>query len=67
MGKWNLLKLFQEWGGRRNKGEYGVGEFKYDIFDVLWELLEMPEYTPSTTIKKETLKKPNKTKTKSWV
>jgi hypothetical protein len=25
----------------------------YDIFDILWDLSEMPQCTPSTTIKKK--------------
>jgi hypothetical protein len=33
MEKWELFKLFQEKG--EDKGEYGGGEFKYDIF-VYW-------------------------------
>jgi hypothetical protein len=32
-------------------------EFKYDIFDILLELLQMPQYTPRTTIKKKERKK----------
>jgi hypothetical protein len=33
--KWYLLKRFQEWGGRSNKGDGGGGEFKYDLFVIL--------------------------------
>jgi hypothetical protein len=45
MEKWELLKLFQEKG--EDKGEYGGGEFKYDIF-VYWYIVrtfEMPQCT----------------------
>jgi hypothetical protein len=35
-----LKKLFQEWGEEEMKDkDGGVGEFKYDIFDTLQELL----------------------------
>jgi hypothetical protein len=38
MEKWYLLKLFQE--RRRGMMENGGGdEFKYDVFDILQELL----------------------------
>jgi hypothetical protein len=32
------VKLFQEWG-KQVKENGGVGEFKYDMFDILQELL----------------------------
>jgi hypothetical protein len=38
MEKWYLLKLFQEWEWGINESG-GGGEFKYDIFDTLEELL----------------------------
>jgi hypothetical protein len=47
------LKLFQEWGEGGKKESDGGGEFKYDIFYILKELLQMPQHTPSTTIKKK--------------
>jgi hypothetical protein len=31
MEKWDLLKLFQEWG-RGDQGEWWRGKFDYDIF-----------------------------------
>jgi hypothetical protein len=34
MEKWDLLKLFQEWG-RGIKENDGGDEFNYDIFDTL--------------------------------
>jgi hypothetical protein len=35
MEKWDLLKLFQEWGvGALNEND-GGGEFNYSIFDIL--------------------------------
>jgi hypothetical protein len=46
------LKLFQE-QGRRDKEEWWRGEFKYDIFDIMQELLYMPQCTLSTTIEKK--------------
>jgi hypothetical protein len=40
-------KLFQEWreGGIKESGE--GGEFKYDMFDRLYEVLEIPQCTPT--------------------
>jgi hypothetical protein len=35
MEKWDLLKLFQEWGEEGMMKNDGGGEFKYDIFDTL--------------------------------
>jgi hypothetical protein len=34
-----LLKLSQEWGEGGIKESGGGGEFKYDVFDILSELL----------------------------
>jgi hypothetical protein len=48
-----LLKLFQEWGKREIKENGGGGEFKYDIFDTLYELLQMPQCTPAQHNKKK--------------
>jgi hypothetical protein len=32
MEKWDMLKIFQEWGERGIKKSDGVGEFNYDIY-----------------------------------
>jgi hypothetical protein len=41
------LKLFQEWGERKITECGGQSEFKYDIFDVLKELLQMLQCMPT--------------------
>jgi hypothetical protein len=38
--------------GGEIKENDGEGEFNYDVFDILSEFLWMPQFTPSTTIKK---------------
>jgi hypothetical protein len=43
-----MLKLFQEWR-EGNKGKCGGGEFNYDILE---ELLQMSQYTPSIAVTK---------------
>jgi hypothetical protein len=34
-------------GERRDKGEWWIGKFKYDICDILWELFQMSQCTPT--------------------
>jgi hypothetical protein len=41
------LKLSQEWEERRIKEDGGRGEFKYDILDILGELLKMAQCMPT--------------------
>jgi hypothetical protein len=39
------LKLFQEWGEEEIKEKDVKGEFTYDTFDIVYELLRMPQCT----------------------
>jgi hypothetical protein len=50
-----VLKLFQEWGG--DTGEWWRGEFKYDIFDILQDLLQMSQCIPTQHNNKNTEEK----------
>jgi hypothetical protein len=48
-GKMRPTETISGMGG--DKENDGGDQFKCDIFDMFEELLQMPQYTPSTTIK----------------